>query len=270
MEPEPTERGLSTSVVHAFDLLDRVAAAGSEGITLAQLSGGVAKARSTTHRYVTTLLSLGVLRRDDAGRLHLGFRLLELATELLEDDNLRAVATPILRDLGARTGETVHLGVPTGGHIVYVAKVESSHSVRLVSRIGAQVAMHCTSMGKAVMAHLPPAELEDALSLPRPVRTLHTFTGTEELLAELEKIRASGVSMDGEENELGVCCVGAAILDSRSQPVAAISVSGPSVRMTPERRAEVTPLVRAAAQRIEQSLGYRSRTPTAMSDSSVS
>ena len=259
MGDEQSDRGVSTSVVRAFQILDQVAAAGAEGITLAKLSGGMPKARSTTHRYVTTLLHLGALRRDDAGRLHLGLKLLELATGLLDEDNVRSVATPILRDLGERTGETVHLGVPAEGHVVYIAKVEGQHSVRLVSRIGAQAAMHCTSMGKAILAHLPPAELEAALALPRPVRTLYTITGRDELLAELEEIRASGLARDREENELGVCCVGAAVLDSRGTPVAAISVSGPAGRMIPERCEQIGPLVLTAAQAIGRSLGYRTQ-----------
>ncbi|WP_370615197.1 IclR family transcriptional regulator [Mumia sp. Pv 4-285] len=262
MENEPNARGVSTSVVHAFAILDQVAAAGAEGITLAKLAGGASKARSTIHRYVTTLLHLGVLRRDDGGRLHLGVRLLTLATELLDEDNLRSAATPVLRDLGASTGETVHLGVPTGGRIVYIEKVESSHSVRLVSAIGHQVAMHCTSMGKAVLAQLPPDELDAALSQPRPAQTVHTLTERDELLADLAAIRASGISMDEEENELGVCCVGAAILDSRLRPVAAISVSGPSVRMTTERREEIAPLVLDAVRLIEQALGHRGQNAT--------
>ena len=249
--------GLSTSAVRAFELLDRVADAGPEGITLAKLSAAMPKARSTTHRYVTTLLTLGALRRDATGRLHLGLKLLELAVGLLEDHDLRSVAMPFLRELGERTGETVHLGIPSDGHVVYIAKVESSHSVRLVSRIGAQVALHCTAMGKAILAHLPPAELQAALALPRPIRTLHTITERDELLAEIETIRATGVALDREENELGVSCVGAAIVDSRSVPVAAISVSGPIGRLTPQRCEQISPLVLETARRIGRALGYR-------------
>jgi len=256
MALEEQDRGVSTSVVRAFELLDRVASAGADGITLAKLSAGTPKARSTTHRYVTTLIALGAVRRDDAGRLRLGLKLLELASGLLDGDNLRAVAEPVLRELGARTGETVHLGVPSDGHVVYIAKVESPQSVRLVSRIGSHALLHCTAMGKAIMAQLPPSELQVALALPRVLRTLHTITGEDVLLAELDKIRMTGVAIDDEENELGVRCAGAAILDSRSVPVAAISVSGPATRMTHERCAEIAPSIVAAAREVGRSLGY--------------
>lgn len=247
----------STSVERAFELIDRVAEAGPEGVTLAQLATEVATAKSTTHRYVSTLLGLGVLRRDDAGKLYLGLKLVELAGALLGADNLRTVAEPILHDLVARTRETVHLGVPSDGHVVYIAKVESPQSVRLVSRIGARAPFHSSSMGKAMLAVMDEQELRLALERPREVRTPHTITALEPLLAELEKVRASGVAIDDEENEAGVRCIGAAVRGSHGQPVAAISVSGPATRMTHEHVAEITPSVLAAAQAIARSLGHR-------------
>jgi DNA-binding IclR family transcriptional regulator len=247
----------STSVERAFELVDRVAASGTTGVTLAQLAAEVPTAKSTTHRYIATLLGLGVLRRDDAGRLHLGLKLVELAGALLDGDNLRAAAEPVLQDLVARTGETVHLGVPSEGHVVYIAKVESPQSVRLVSRIGARAPFHCSAMGKAIMSSLDTEALQVALDRPREVRTMHTITATDALRAELEKVRAAGVAVDDEENELGVRCVGAAIRGTRGEPVAAISVSGPATRMTHERTGEIAPSVIAAAQQIARLLGHR-------------
>ena len=247
----------STSVERAFELVDRVAASGPDGVTLAQLASEVATAKSTTHRYVATLLGLGVLRRDSAGQLHLGLKLVELAGALLGSDNLRTAAEPILHELVARTRETVHLGVPSDGHVVYIAKVESPQSVRLVSRIGARAPFHCSSMGKAMLAAFDEPELRVALERPREVRTAHTITGLEPLLAELDKVRASGVAIDDEENEAGVRCVGAAVRGRDGQPVAAISVSGPATRMTHEHVAEITPSVLAAAQEIARALGHR-------------
>jgi IclR family transcriptional regulator, KDG regulon repressor len=247
----------SSSVERAFELIDRVAATGSNGITLAQLAVDVPKAKSTTHRYVSTLLGLGVLRRDEAGRLHLGLKLVELAGALLEGDNLRAAAEPVLHELMARTSETVHLGVPADDHIVYIAKVESPQSVRLVSRIGARAPFHCSAMGKAILAMLDGDALRDALGHPREVRTIHTITATESLAAELGRVRLAGVAIDDEENELGVRCVGAAVRGPRAQPIAAISVSGPATRMTHERCTEITPAVISAAGEIARRLGHK-------------
>jgi DNA-binding IclR family transcriptional regulator len=247
--------GTSTSVERAFELLDRIAVAGPEGLTLAQLAADVPTAKSTTHRYVVTLIELGVVRRDGAGRLQLGLKLVELAGALLDGDNLRSAAEPVLHDLVARTGETVHLGVPGDGHVVYIAKVESPQSVRLVSRIGARVALHCSAMGKALMARLDGQALQDALDRARPVRTMHTITTADALLAELEKVRGAGVAIDDEENELGVRCIGTAIVGARGESIGAISVSAPATRMTQERCAEIAPVVIAAAGEIARRLG---------------
>jgi DNA-binding IclR family transcriptional regulator len=221
----------------------------------------VPTAKSTTHRYVVTLLSLGVLARNEAGRLRLGVKLVELAGALLDGDQLRSAAEPVLHDLVARTGETVHLGVPTDDGVVYVAKVESPQSVRLVSRIGARVALHCSAMGKAVMARLDEPALQAALARPRDVRTIHTITSAEALLAELEKVREAGVAIDDEENELGVRCVGTVIVGARGESIGAISVSAPATRMTHERCAEFTPVVIAAAREIARRLGRPAANP---------
>lgn len=245
----------STSVERAFDLLDLVAAAGPEGLTLAQLATGVATAKSTVHRYVATLLELGALKRDAGGRLQLGLKLVELAGSLLEGDNVRAAAEPMLHELVARTGETVHLGVPADGQVVYIAKVESPQTVRLVSRIGARIPFYCSAMGKALLARLDGAALETELLRPREVRTLHTIIGREALERELVKIRSAGVAIDDQENELGVRCIGAAIVDARGRGIAAISVSAPETRMPLERCDELAPAVRAAADEIGRRIG---------------
>jgi IclR family acetate operon transcriptional repressor len=250
--------GTSTSVERAFELLDHIAAAGPSGLTLAELAAEVPTAKSTTHRYVTTLLELGVVRRDGAGRLTLGLRLVELAGALLDGDHLRSAAEPVLHELVARTGETVHLGVPSDGHVVYIAKVESPQSVRLVSRIGARIPMHCSAMGKALLAQLDEAALSVALERPRELRTMHTLTSADALLAELEKVRGAGVAIDDEENELGVRCIGTVVHGNATAPVGAISVSAPATRMTHERCAEVAPAVLAAAEEIARRLGRRS------------
>jgi DNA-binding IclR family transcriptional regulator len=249
------DRNLSTSVARAFDLLDAIAASGRDGMTLAELAATVTTAKSTTHRYVSTLLELGALRRGADGRLRLGLRLIELAGAMLEGDNLRHAAEPVLHDVMARTGETVHLGVPGEGMVVYVAKVESAQSVRLVSRIGARVPFHSSAMGKALLACMDAAELEAELARPREVRTIRTITARGALEDEIARIRERGYAVDDEENEAGVRCVGAAVVNGRGRALAALSVSAPASRMPLERCAEVAPVVRSAAAEIARRLG---------------
>ena len=260
----------STSVERAFELLDLIAAA-PDGLSLSELTALAPRSKSTTHRYVATLLGLGVVRRDDAGRLRPGLKLLELAVALLEGDDLRATAGPLLADLARHTGETVHLGVLSEGEVVYIAKIESPHSVRLVSRIGARVPLHCSAMGKALLASLSPEELDAALAgRSRERRTPHTLTGAAELRAEIERVRASGIAIDDEENEAGVRCLGAAIAGPAGTAAGAISVSAPAGRMPLERCHELAPVVREASAEIGRRLtGARDASPRATGERSL-
>ena len=256
----------STSVKRAFELLDRIAVAGPDGVSLNELAGAVPTAKSTTHRYVATLVELGAVRRDAAGRLHLGIKLIELAGALLGSDDLGTVADPILKDLVAKTGETVHLGRPSDADVVYIAKVESPQSVRLVSRIGARVPMYSSAMGKAVLAALHDDERGRLLALPREARTKHTIVGEAELLEELARVRERGYTIDDEENEVGVRCIGAAILDARGAPHGAISVSAPAGRMTLARAHRTAPEVVRAAHEIARRLGHGAAIGTSTSE----
>lgn len=198
---------MSASAARAFELIDRVATAGARGVTLAELATEMPLAKSTTHRYVTTLLNLGVLRRDPTGRLLLGLKLVELADSLPSADDLCCAGEPVMHDLVARTGETVHLGVGDDGHVVYLAKAESPHSVRLVSQVGARVPMHCTAMGKALLASLDSEDLHRVLAQSRAARTEHTIISGGALLTELEQVRARGAAIDdrGERARCALC-----------------------------------------------------------------
>ncbi len=144
----------SASVDKAFELVHAVSDAGRDGITLGALASRAGIAVSTAHRYVTSLLELGVLDRDPAGSYRLGVTLIMLAGQYLDEDGLRAAARPYLSELVELSGETVHLGVLVGEQIVYVDKVESAESIRLVSHIGKRAPLHCTAMGKAMLALL--------------------------------------------------------------------------------------------------------------------
>lgn len=246
----------SSSVVRAFALLDLVAAAEPRGVTLAELAEQVVMAKSSVLRYLATLEELEAVRRDGARRFRLGLKMVELAGGLLENDDLRSVAEPLLHDLAEVSGETVHLGVASGSEIVYIAKVESSHSVRLVSRIGARTPTHCSAMGKAYLAALDES-VRAPLIESLPARTPHTITSREELEGELERIRAAGYSIDDEENELGVRCVGAAVLSASGSPLGAVSVSGPAARLDHGRAASLGSAAIDTAERIARQLGHR-------------
>ncbi|RCG28628.1 IclR family transcriptional regulator [Sphaerisporangium album] len=245
----------SSSVDKAFELIQTVSETGRAGITLGELAGHAGIAVSTAHRYVTSLLELGVLDRDAAGSYHLGVTLVALAGQYLEEDGLRAAARPYLAELVELSGETVHLGILAGNHIVYIDKVESAKSVRLVSRIGHRVPLHCTAMGKAVLSLLDDRRRDELLAGPLDRRTPGTLTG-EALLDELAVVRDRGFAIDDEENEEGVRCVGLAIVNASGQPAAAFSVSAPANRFSVEDCHRLAPSALAMAAEISRRIGY--------------
>ncbi|MCJ7511548.1 MAG: IclR family transcriptional regulator [Anaerolineales bacterium] len=249
-------RPVSSSVTKAFQLVELLADGPDGGATLADLSTQLRMPKSTTHRYLTTLVSLGLAERTGTDHFRLGTRIIELAGTYLAKSDLRAESRAILEELAAQTAETVHLAVPSGGEVVYIAKFESIHAIRMYSHIGARLPIVCTALGKAILAFLPEEQRAEILSQPFKARTPKTITHPPAMAKELESIRSKGFAIDDEENEVGVCCVGAPVFDYTSVVIAALSVSGPISRMNPERCVELGPPVRQAALRISQRMGF--------------
>jgi IclR family acetate operon transcriptional repressor len=249
-------RKTSVTVAKAFGIVEVLAPETDRGLTLADLSQRVSLPKSTVHRYLNTLQELGLVQRGDTDRFRLGTKVIELAGVYLAGSDLRNEAQSILDDLSARTNETVHLAVRSGTEVVYIAKVESRHAVRMYSYIGARLPMYCTALGKAMLAFGPEDWRSETLARGLAPRTSHTLVGAEPFAADLETIRRRGFSIDSEENEDGVRCVGAPVFDLNRSVIAAISLSGPTGRIDPARALELGPTVREAAHLISQRLGY--------------
>lgn len=206
--------------------------------------------RPTVHRIVAALVAERMLVEDAATHLlHLGPRLIQLASRSWGRSDLRLAAADALRQLRDLTGETVHLAVPSGRSMVFIDKLESPAAVRMSSRIGSSVPLHATAVGKAWLAALPAAECAawlQGLALPR--HTAQTLTDRAALQAELAAVQSAGWSCDREEHESGVCCFGAAVRGADGWPLAAISVSTLVFRQRPDAaRAYVAPLLAACA-----------------------
>jgi len=183
--------------------------------------------KPTVYRIVAALVAEGMLREDGRdGALVLGPRLMQLASRSWSRSDLRLAAVEALKTLRDVTGETVHLAVPNGNTMIYIEKLESLAAVRMASRIGAAVALHSTAVGKAYLSMLAPGERDAILAqLPMPRYQPNTMTQADALRRQLDTFRAQGWSVDDEENEAGIYCFGAPVLDTRGQPVAAVSVS---------------------------------------------
>jgi DNA-binding IclR family transcriptional regulator len=247
----------SQTLDRALGTLLRIGESGSRGLTLAECSAALGYSKPTVHRILRTLAGRGFVSVDgERGRYTLGVANLRLGMAFLEQLDLRQEALPILRDLGERTGETIHLGVLDGSDVVYIEKVESRHAVRMFSQIGRTMPAHSTGIGKAILAYLPDDELEEALPERLEARTPATLTDRRRLLDHLAATRRRGYSTDEIENEEGIRCVGAAVFDHTGAVRAGISVAGPESRVTPERMPELGQLVRTAAFEISRRIGF--------------
>jgi DNA-binding IclR family transcriptional regulator len=251
------QSGLSSSVLKAFAVLDLAAARGAAGISLNDACQHLSVSKSTAHRYLQTLESLGVVERDGRDNFQLGLKLIELAGAYLSNVSLIQQSWPIMKELAALVEETVHLAIPSGTEVVYMAKVDSPQTIAMQSHIGSRAPMYCTALGKSILSHDHGGQmLREVLREELEARTPYTITSLELLQRELEDIRQRGYAFDDQENEIGVRCVGAPILDYRREAIGAISVSGPADRLAKDRRREAGDLVHKAALDISRRMGY--------------
>lgn len=254
-EPSPYKVQVLDRALAIIDALANV----REDASLAELAERVKLHKSTVHRLTSILERHRIVEREpQSGRYRLGLRLFELGSIAMGRFDVRDRARPHLERLLYEVDETVHLCALDGGEVLYLDKMEPVRSVRMASRIGRRNPAHCTSVGKAIMAYLPESETDDILRQHGLKRaTSKTITTPAELKAELKLIRDKGYSVDNEENEEGVRCIGVAVLDHSGRPIAAISVSAPSFRLPMEKVPVVAESVCKAARALSEESGYQ-------------
>lgn len=192
--------------------------------------------RTSSHRYLATLKEKGYVKKDEDSRYALSYKIFELGTRVENLSGVIQEALPSMHELAAIYNETVNLACLDGLEVIHLEKVVSTEILRIDPALGSRAPAHCTALGKSILAFLPMKELR-ALLNGRVLKayTANTITEKETLLNELEKVRDEGVAIDNEELAISSVCVGAPILDRLGYPRYAISVSGVSMRMTPER-----------------------------------
>jgi IclR family transcriptional regulator, acetate operon repressor len=239
------------SLDRALNLLELLADAGGS-LRLAELEAATGLPLPTVHRLIKSLEHNGYVRQEPSKRYALGPRLIRLG-ETAGRTLGSFVGRRHLAELAARIGETANMAVLEGDAVVYVAHVPSEHSMRMFTEVGRRVDAHCTGVGKAVLAQLRD---DQVLALLRrtgmPVKTPRTQTDPDALLRELDEIRAQGWAADDAEQEIGVRCV--AVPLAGAPTLAAISVSGPSDRLTAGRIAEIAPVLQQTAARLTTDL----------------
>ncbi|MEU4650135.1 IclR family transcriptional regulator [Nocardia fluminea] len=229
-----------------MSFLERAAAVlacfpGGAALTLDEVSARTGLPRSTTHRLLVELSGLGWTKRVD-NRFELGMALFELGERVALKHRLRSAALPFMQDLYAVTGQTVHLAVRDGTDAVYVEKIHGHSALPLPSQTGGRLPLTCTAVGKALLATESAEVQADILNRPLRSYTRHSITDPKLLARQLDDVRRNGVALEREESALGGSCLAAPVL-AAGQPVAALSVSVPSARFTPELLA---PAVRTA------------------------
>jgi len=234
----------------------------SEGpLGLSDVCERMALHKSTAHRALMVLERCGFIERTPENRFRLGLKLYELGSRAVEQIDLRARVHPWFRRLSVQVGETVHLGVLQKTSIVYLDKVEpTNRRTWLDTRVGASNPVYCTAMGKAMLAFLP----DDAAS--EIIRRIHfarftrrTLMTPDALMRSLDRVRRRGYAIDDEEVEEGVRCIGAPILSDTGQPLAAVSISGPTSRITQQSVPGLAEHLMRCCREISASLGGRER-----------
>jgi DNA-binding IclR family transcriptional regulator len=246
------ERGLA--------ILEAVAKSRS-GLTLSQLTRTLDLPKSSVFCLLLTLERTGYLHRNPVTkRYQCEMKLVRIAGQALEGITLRDKARPVLRKLLEQTHLTVHMGIAAENEVTLIEKLDPYTSSSMATWIGKGLDFHCTSLGKCLLAFSPDAEVDRILSNHALLRhNENTIASVQRLKAELVKVRSLGFAVDDEEEEIGVRCIGAPVLDSQGRAIAAISISGDIAHIDTSNSSALCIKVRKAAELLSKEMNSVSR-----------
>lgn len=254
------------SLDRALALLEQLAEAGPEGVTVSEAARAAGLSKSAGYAILQTLLARGYVADSGRGpsrRYRLGMTLARLGDLVVSRIGLRDVAMPVLEQLTAETGLTSRLAVLDGPYAVVIGRVDAPTSIRFAAHLGKRELLHCTAVGKALLAALPEARAREVVAeagLER--RTPHTITDVGSLVRDLAAAAERGYAVDDEEDTEGVFCVGAAVFDHTGSPAGAISVTGLKLDLPVWRIHRLGETVRDRAAQISELLGAPGRDVT--------
>ena len=250
------ETPLVKAVDHALQLLSCYTDKEEMGVT--ELSKKLGLHKNNVFRILATLEFRGYIEQNKKTEgYYLGPKAFEMGLIFKYQMGLVKHAKPIMEEIVKRHNETVYLGVLRDIYAVYIDNVETTNTVRVVSRVGSQIPAYASAIGKVQLAYIPTDDL-DKLLKERRLRpcTENTITDKDRLLESLELVSKEGYSVDNEEFEKDVKCVAAPIRDYTKWVVAGLSISAPAFRMTDDVMPELTETVIWGALQISKSLGY--------------
>ncbi len=245
------------SLDRAFDILELLSRE-QHGLNLTEIGNRLDLHKSTVYRLLQALKERGYIDKSAQGSYRLGMEFIELSSLYLNNLELKTEAQPILRELSSLSGNTAFLATLQESEVVYIDKMETHNSLRKYSIIGQRAPLYCTALGKSMLT----GKTEEQIRSLYQERELQAFTertikSVDALVEEIETIRRRGWSLDDEEYEQGLRCIGAPIRDYRDEVIAAVSTSGYASVITRERVEEVAGYVVKAARDISQRMGYR-------------
>lgn len=248
-----TANGSVKSARRALQILEFVAQSGPS-VSVADIQRAIAAPKSSLYALLNTLTGENWLEYDDEQRLYrLGVKALSVGASFLNGSVELSHANPVLDTLSAATGETTHLGKIEGTDVVYLAKRESAHPLRLFSAVGRRLPAHATALGKAILSNRTNAQLSLLLPSTLAALTDYTITDRQTLFEELDAVRESGYAIDRQENELGVCCLAVTFRRAALRDFA-LSCSMPSVRFDAAKQQSVLENLFIARDSLERSL----------------
>jgi IclR family transcriptional regulator, acetate operon repressor len=251
----PAENSSVQSLDRALRILAIIAE--SDGLSLSEVASASGLAASTAYRMLTTLEKHGMVEFDRTDQLwSIGVETYRMGSAFLRRRMLVDRARTIMQELMEKTGETANLGVAEEDCVVFVSQVETHQAIRAFFRPGSRSPFHASGIGKAILAHLPGDRVTAIVrKAGLEAYTPKTLADAPALARDLARIRTQGFSVDDEERHPGMRCIAAPVFNEFGEPVAGVSISGPTVRITPERVGDIGPLVRDAAAEVTRIIG---------------
>lgn len=257
MSKLPRKRTRLSSVANAMRLL-RAFSDDEFEIGVSDLAKRLGLAKSTVHRLASTLIQERILERSARdGKYRLGLVVFELGSLVRRKMDVSAEARPQLKALMESTGETVHLGVLDEHSVLYVNRIESRRAIRMGFGLGIRAPLHCTALGKALLAYQPAEFIEETIAKGLPRRTAGTITGPHAFRLELAAIRARGYAVEDEEIEAGLRSIATVVRNDTGNVIAAIGIAGPAHRLTKKVLLSYARELMAATDAVSQRLGYQ-------------
>jgi DNA-binding IclR family transcriptional regulator len=242
------------SIDKAISILELMALEGRD-LTLTDIGEHLGMGKGTVHRFLNTLKGRKFVQQDaETKKYGFGVRAFELGKAIRQETFLKNIMLPKLKELSARCRESINGAVLDYDEILYIVHLESEETLRFHTQEGSRLPATCTALGKVLLSSLPEEVLDRMYSQENEFKVLtkNSIRSREKLKRVVAEVRKKDLAYDREEAFLGVCCMAAPIRNFREDIIAAISISMPTIRMTPEKKKEYSIILRETAEQISK------------------